>query len=182
MQPIVRDALGFCALLLVAAGAGVAINHARKDPLPLIYRSKSARLEHAVQSITINSPTSNSSAVVIVSNVSIPLVTLDDFKRCVDSRAGIVLDARPEALYHVGHVPGALSLPRSDFEAAYLRLKSQLEKDFAQSLIVYCSDADCDDSALVASALRGLGYEHVSRFKGGWEDWTKEHQPEERTP
>jgi rhodanese-related sulfurtransferase len=181
-QSLGQNFAAFCVFLLIAAIAGAAINHTRDHPLPLIYQSKAARLEHAVQTIAERSRTEKPPATVPVLNSNIPNVSLEKFKRFVDGRTGVIVDARPEIFYRLGHVPGALSLPRNDFEAAYAKLKSQLEKHRGQPLIVYCSDADCEDSELVATALSSLGFRQVTRFKGGWVDWTNAHLPEEKQP
>jgi rhodanese-related sulfurtransferase len=92
------------------------------------------------------------------------------------------LDARPEIFYRLGHVPGALSLARDDFENAYAQLKERLEKDKNQPLIIYCSNSSCEDSHLVQSALLKLGYVNVAVFSGGWATWTQEKLPEETNP
>jgi rhodanese-related sulfurtransferase len=119
---------------------------------------------------------------VPATNLSVRIVSLEEFKRYVEGGGSVICDARPEIFYRLGHVPGALSLPRDDFEAAHTRVKTQLEKNKGQPLIVYCSDADCEDSELVANALFKLGYQQVLRFKGGWADWTNAHLPEEKVP
>jgi rhodanese-related sulfurtransferase len=38
-------------------------------------------------------------------------------------------------------------------------------------VIVYCSDANCDSSVLVANELIGLGYENVLHYADGKNDW-----------
>jgi predicted sulfurtransferase len=67
----------------------------------------------------------------------------------VESKRGLVLDARPEIFHRLGHVPGALSLPRDDFETGYAALKEKLEADRSQPIVIYCSSASCEDSGLV---------------------------------
>src|SRR5690606_30147899 len=87
---------------------------------------------------------------------------------------GIVLDARPEVFHRIGHIPGALSLPREDFENAYASLKEVLEVDKEQIIVVYCSSMSCQDSELVRRALTALGYSRVAILTGGWAAWRAE--------
>jgi len=139
-------------------------------------------LEAQVQTITQNSRPRSAAATATVTNASVSIISLEQFQRCAQPGEALVLDARPRIFYSLSHVPSALSLPRDDFEVSYARLKSQLEKDRARPLAVYCSDADCEDSKLVANALLKLGYSQVLRFKGGWAAWQDAHLPEEKTP
>jgi rhodanese-related sulfurtransferase len=176
-----RDLAGFGVLSVMALLAGLAINQLHDKPLPLVYQTKTERMEHAIEKIVNDSTNQPPSATAPVQKPAIAIVTLDEFKRLVESKETLVLDARPEVFHRLGHVPGALSLPRADFEAGYARLKSRLEKDKNQTIAVYCSDSDCQDSEMVANALVQLDYRRVSLFKGGWADWTGAHLPEEKT-
>lgn len=45
-------------------------------------------------------------------------LTLEEFFEFVD-KDGLVLDTRSKIFYRLGHVPGAISLLRDDFENAY---------------------------------------------------------------
>ena len=182
MQPLAQDVWRFCALLTVAATLGFAGNYVRQPSLPLVYHSKASRLDYQVQTITRNSPTVAPTTAATVTNAGVSIISLEQFQKYAQGSEALVLDARPAVFYGMGHVPGALSLPRDDFEAAHARLKSQLEKNRGRPLAVYCSDADCDDSELVAKALLKLGYPQVLRFKDGWAAWQKAHLPEEQTP
>jgi rhodanese-related sulfurtransferase len=98
-------------------------------------------------------------------------VSLDEMKSISASRAALILDARPEIFYRLGHIPSALSLPRDDFEQQYRARQSLLQSHRDQVLVVYCSGGDCHDSQMVADALERLGYPHVRVFRGGWSDW-----------
>ncbi len=182
MKPLAQDAWRFGALLFVAATIGFAGNSVRRNSLPLVYQSKAARLNNQVQTIAQNSPSNAPTATLEVTNATVTIISLAEFQKHAAGGQALLLDARPEIFYSLGHVPGALSLPRDTFEAAYARLKAQLEKDRSRTLAVYCSDSDCEDSDLVSKALIKLGYSHVLRFKDGWAAWQNAHLPEEKTP
>lgn len=100
-------------------------------------------------------------------------VSFAEFTRYVEEKKIVILDARPEIFHRLGHVPGALTLPRDDFENGYLMLKKRLESDLTQQIIVYCGDASCADASLVKKGLNSLGYGNVAIFTGGWRAWTE---------
>lgn len=173
------DLGGLAVLAVTALAIGLAINHWRAKPLPLVYHTKAERLENAVETISKQAPTN--APTNAVSQPALSQISLDELKRRSAATNSVILDARAEFFYQLGHVPGALSLPRSDFEAAYAKLKTRLEADKNQPIAVYCSGSDCEDSQMVAEALVKLGFRKVAVFKGGWDDWTAAHLPEEKS-
>jgi len=166
---VTGDILGFTVLLSIAVCVGFFLSEFQDKPLPLIYQSKEQRINEAVAQIHVK-----------VSGDGFKLakqLTLKDFRVFVDQKKGLIFDARPEIFYQIGHVPGALSLPRDAFKETYLKLKSLLQLDSAQPIAVYCSDSGCDDSVLVQKALQDIGYTNVAVFRGGWNQWTSENLP-----
>ena len=90
----------------------------------------------------------------------------------------VFLDARDEDGYADDHVPGAVLVDhyRQDkyLPAVMPRLMS------AQSIIVYCSGGDCEDSRFLASSLvyeDGLSSDIVFVYEGGIEDWIAKGKP-----
>ena len=71
------------------------------------------------------------------------------------ARGALLLDARGTMFYEFGHIPGALSLPEEDFEAAFARLEPQLRRSL--DVIVYCSGFGCEASHIVARKLKEKG-------------------------
>jgi rhodanese-related sulfurtransferase len=180
---ICADAGGFALLLTGAVCIGLLANQFRDHQLPLVYVSKADRLEDAVKQIQAV-PESARAALAETEppEAAAPqIISLDDFRQYVDKKEGLILDARPEIFHRLGHVPGALSFPREDFDAAYAKMRSRLESDKGQVLLVYCAGADCEDSQMVADGLAKLGYRRVFVFKGGWDEWEGAHLPEEKT-
>lgn len=162
----------------VAVCAGFFVNQFRDAPLPLVYKNKAERLEEAVQRIAAPQPAPVSKPEVQLSET----LSLAEFSSYVDSRQGLVLDARPEIFHRLGHVPGALSLPRDEFESGYARLKDKLEANRSQALVIYCSSASCEDAALVKKSLASLGFTNLAIFEGGWSEWSGSGKPEEVSP
>ncbi len=81
----------------------------------------------------------------------------------------VLIDARSPDMYTSGHIPGALNLPVSDFDAAYPELKSQLKT--ASLIVVYCDGGDCELSHDLATMLKDLGHGPIQLFAGGFDAW-----------
>lgn len=173
---ILLEDLGMCCVMAtVAAGIALTLNQFRDRPLPLVYESKELRLEKAVDRLAAESASHSSASPITLSNT----VTLEELQEFLKEKRGFVFDARPEIFHRLGHIPGAASLPREDFENAYKSFQKELEKDRGQPIIVYCSNSSCEDAGLVQKSLRSLGYTNVAVFSGGWSEWENNQLPVE---
>jgi rhodanese-related sulfurtransferase len=76
----------------------------------------------------------------------------------------IILDVRPEEEYRAGHIPGALSVPVDDLEAALQTLPKDKE------IVAYCRGPYCVFSDEVVLALSARGYE-ARRLTEGFPEW-----------
>lgn len=173
-QILQADLLTVWLLATTSLCAGLLLNQFRDKPLPLVYQSKEERVMAAVEQIAFAPETARTADVP-------EYMGLEEFRGLVESKEAVVLDARPEIFHRLGHVPGALSLPREDFEASFALHRSRLESDKGALIVIYCSGSACEDSDLVRKALHRLGFTRVSVFKGGWAAWTSAGLPEERT-
>ncbi len=188
MEPILlkelkEDFIRFWILATAALCLGLLINQFRDTSLPLIYQSKQQRLDHAVSGLAAKEPSvpSEMNSASASSYETVPeSLTLEQFHSYVSGKKVLILDARPELFHRIGHVPGAIALPRDDFENYYKKNQTVLERDKTQPLIIYCSGTSCEDSGLTAATLKKLGYTHVSIFHGGWDEWTRAGLPEEK--
>lgn len=81
-----------------------------------------------------------------------------------------MIDARPSLFYQMGHLPGALNLPKESFQAAYVQ-SPDLALDKQRLLIVYCESANCTDSTMVANDLQAVGHVNVAVYSAGWQEW-----------
>ena len=185
------DLFSLFALATCCLCAGLVANQMRDHPLPLIYASKQDRLGQTLARLDqdqIPPPIDQTTSIIAPAEISqspsmgIPrVIDLEEFEKLVQSKGGIVLDARPEIFHRLGHVPGALSLSREEFERDYARLRVALESSRDKAVAVYCSSASCEDSQMVAEALVKLGYRHLLVFKDGWSEWTHAGLPEEHS-
>lgn len=173
IRSLVCDFFGVAILAIIALCLGYLVNRLRDKPLPLVYQYKAERIQQAV----IHLSPKPQLPIVPVFNQSL---SLQEFREFVEKKQGLVLDARPELFHRIGHVPGARSLPRDDFENSYNHYKSVLEKDKTQPIVVYCADTSCEDSELVRQALVRLHYTHVAIFHGGWAEWQRAGLKEEK--
>lgn len=89
-------------------------------------------------------------------------------------KGALFLDARPLDFYTMGHVPGALSLPLEDFNAAFARLEPTLRQRF--EIVVYCAGYGCDASHEVVRMMRDRGVAAVILAEG-WPAWTDAKYP-----
>lgn len=99
-------------------------------------------------------------------------VSVAHLKRLMDEKKPItIIDARPKARkYDLGHIPGAISLPDSQFEKQAAEL---LPADKATELFFYCDGLACklsNDSAMKAIKM---GYTNVKVVPEGYPAWVK---------
>ena len=163
-----REIAWLLAMGAVALGVGLVVNALRGQPLPLRYQSKAERLAVAVAAV---SGQSERPAVPVAAAGQIPHVTSDEVRAMMERGGVVLVDARGELFFRLGHLPGALSLPRDRFRMAYDEHRGVLGANSAGTIVVYCQSATCEDSTMVATALRDLGYGSVVILEGGWNGW-----------
>jgi rhodanese-related sulfurtransferase len=78
----------------------------------------------------------------------------------------VFLDVREPNEWNLGHVPGAVHVPRGQLEG---KIEALLGRD--RDVVVYCAGGS--RSALAADTLRQLGYENVASLKGGFRGWAE---------
>ncbi|MEM6820406.1 MAG: rhodanese-like domain-containing protein [Verrucomicrobiota bacterium] len=168
-----RDSITILGLGILSLVVALFINQLRAAPLSLVYQSKKVRLLGSVEQLSVTGGPTNESSEKIIS--------LDRMKRIVEESEALVIDTRPALFYELGHIPEAISLPRDNFKAGYQNIRTQLEHNKSQRIVVYCSSLSCEDSGLVAEALNKLGYTNVWIFKQGWSAWQKANLTESRS-
>jgi len=166
-----KDGLMVSLLAAVSLAVGLGMNTLRDKPFSLVYKPKKERVLEA--------------AVKFSSEESLPgkirEVGLEEFQALM-RRGSVILDARAEVFHRLGHIPGAKSFPREDFESAYELLGDDLAGHRAETVLVYCSSGNCEDSHLVAEGLARLGFHDVAILAGGWSVWQRHGQATEEAP
>lgn len=83
----------------------------------------------------------------------------------------MIIDARPyKPKYVKGHIPGAVSIPFSEFD----KKTDLLPKDKDTLLIYYCGGLKCKLSHKSAKKAEALGYTNVKVFAKGFPEWKKQ--------
>jgi sulfur-carrier protein adenylyltransferase/sulfurtransferase len=99
-----------------------------------------------------------------------PTIGLDEAAPLVDGDA-VFLDVREQNEWDLGHVPGALHVPRASVET---RVPAELP-DRSQRIVVYCARGN--RSRLAGQTLLQLGYEHVENLVDGFMGWEEAGLP-----
>ena len=76
----------------------------------------------------------------------------------------VVIDLREPNEWNLGHLPGALHIPRGRLES---QIEARVRRD--QPVVLYCQGGS--RSALAADTLRQMGYARVVSMAGGFRDW-----------
>ena len=92
----------------------------------------------------------------------------------------LIYDARPSFFYHLGHLPGAISLPKDGGDAEIQKHESEIKAAIAikKPIVVYCTNLLCADARTVASHLSSFGYSSAV-MSGGWDAWKEAGLPTE---
>jgi rhodanese-related sulfurtransferase len=111
-----------------------------------------------------------------IRNGNLHAVSVAHVKRLLDEKTPMTLiDARPkERKYDKGHIPGAISLPDSQFEKL---AAERLPADKAAPLYFYCDGLACKLSNDSAEKALRLGYTNVKVVPEGYPGWEKAFGP-----
>ncbi len=91
----------------------------------------------------------------------------------------IFVDARDDAEYQAGHIPGAFQFdhyhPERYLAAVYPACTT------AGEIVVYCRGGDCEDSEFAAISLNqaGIPLDKLRIYPGGFTDWSTNRMPVE---
>jgi rhodanese-related sulfurtransferase len=85
----------------------------------------------------------------------------------------LLVDARPATKYREAFLPGALSLPKAEFELK----KGLLPADKSTPLVFYCGGYTCQLSHQSARAALEIGYTDVAVFTAGEPAWREAGLP-----
>ena len=100
-------------------------------------------------------------------------VSVSEAKDLLDNGGNIFLDCRTSKEFKMGHVPGAINIPRGLLE---FKIDKQIP-DKATSIIMYCKSGG--RGCLATCTLCKMGYKNVKNMDGGWVAWEKAGYPVE---
>ncbi|OQX61068.1 MAG: hypothetical protein B5M56_10015 [Desulfococcus sp. 4484_241] len=144
-------------LLILSAAVALLFNHVRPNGLPVI-------------TTVTNAPQQNMAASGGMS------VTLQEAISLYKKGGAVFVDARGPEAYRAGHIPGAFNLPFGR-EDDFLEHFFKAVPDTKALIVTYCDGNGCTLGEELAGMLKGLGYENVRVFEGGWAQWQKHKYP-----
>jgi rhodanese-related sulfurtransferase len=104
---------------------------------------------------------------------SICEVTVSEAKELLDKGGYLFLDCREPKEYKMGHIPGAVNIPRGLLE---FKIANKVPDKMTQ-IVMYCKKGG--RGCLAACTLCRMGYENVVNMDGGWLAWEKAGYPVE---
>ena len=90
--------------------------------------------------------------------------------RKIIDEGGVAVDARDTSDYNLGHLPGAISIPVRASRKDRMEVLEGISNE--TPIVVYCQSATCSYGEEVARLLLQDGYDDISIFGGGWEEWS----------
>jgi rhodanese-related sulfurtransferase len=100
-------------------------------------------------------------------------VSVSEAKEMLDKGGWVFLDCREPKEYKMGHVPGAINIPRGVIEFS----ADKKIPDKNAKILVYCKIGG--RGCLTACTLCRMGYKNVRNLGGGWAAWEKAGYPVE---
>jgi rhodanese-related sulfurtransferase len=94
-------------------------------------------------------------------------------------KKAVIIDARDELFFGMGHIPGAINFPLPSFEGKFQQLLPQVSG--SDIVIIYCARESCTDSQKLAELLLNKGVKNLYVYKAGFEDWEKNEKIPQNT-
>jgi rhodanese-related sulfurtransferase len=98
-------------------------------------------------------------------------ITVAEAKEILDQGGYVFLDCREPKEYKMGHVPGAINIPRGLMEFKVAKAVPNKE----ENIVIYCKSGG--RGCLAACTLCRMGYKNVKNMDGGWLAWEKAGYP-----
>ena len=97
-------------------------------------------------------------------SAALEAISIDDLRVRLGEGYILLLDVRPEAEYHAGHIKGALSVPINELAERLNALPK------GRGMVAYCRGPYCFFADEAVALLRERGYT-VQRLAQGYPDW-----------
>lgn len=147
----------FC-IAMAAVLLALAINWLRPEGLPLFFNGRT------------NAPNGPSETGFGAGEIALA-DAIENFK----TGQALFVDARPDADYAAGHIPGALNLTMDGMDAWVDGFIA--ENDVDTLIIAYCDGVHCDLGHDLAEQLQLLGFARAYYLKNGWQRWKTSGMP-----
>jgi rhodanese-related sulfurtransferase len=109
-------------------------------------------------------------AILVEPDAKTGEVSTEELRRILADGSAVVIDARPQAEFDAGHIPGAriLDVPPGGEVAA---LEALTKGNKAAGLVVYCNGPYCQASRRLGEQLHTAGFTNVRRYQLGMPVW-----------
>jgi rhodanese-related sulfurtransferase len=105
-------------------------------------------------------------------------ITRDELQARMEAGDDVtVVEALGPMYFDDAHLPGAINVPHDRVD----ELAPQLLPSLDATIVVYCSNTPCPNSAIASARLVQLGYTDVLEYVEGKQDWIEAGLPVERT-
>lgn len=111
---------------------------------------------------------------------TVSAISMEDLFALQQNGQLLLLDARPSFFYSLGHIQGAISMPKGG-SAEHIKLREEEIKTALaakKTIVTYCTNASCPDARSVAANLSEAGFP-CSVLVGGYESWKESGLPVE---
>jgi rhodanese-related sulfurtransferase len=98
-------------------------------------------------------------------------ITVAEAKEILDQGGYLFIDCREPKEYKMGHIPGAINVPRGLME---FKIGTTVP-DKNEHIVVYCKSGG--RGCLATCTLCRMGYTNVKNVDGGWLAWEKAGYP-----
>lgn len=98
---------------------------------------------------------------------NLTIINADESEQLIKTGATI-LDVREPAEFDMGHLTGAVNIPRGLLE--FMVGNNPALQDTEKALLIYCKNGG--RSTLAADTLQKMGFRQVSMLAGGFDNWT----------
>jgi rhodanese-related sulfurtransferase len=104
---------------------------------------------------------------------NVTMISLEDAKALFDKGGAVFLDCREPDEYKMGHIPGAINVPRGLLE---FQITSKVP-DKNANIVMYCKTGG--RACLACQSIGEMGYKNAKDMEGGWVAWEKAGYPVE---
>lgn len=121
----------------------------------------------------------NSDGIALVksrySSKTLPLVSHEELAELIKGDRAMIIDARDEASFRLGHIPSAINVPVYFSPVALQEFANKIPP--GRQVVVYCQSDSCEYDDQIGSQLYLMGVTKIALFRGGWREWKQHNSP-----
>lgn len=110
----------------------------------------------------------NAHDLVVIAKQKINEIAIENAEKAIND-ASVMIDVREADEFALGHIAGAINIPRGLLEFKLSGTESLTSRDL--NIVLYCKTSG--RSALAAETMQNMGYLQVSSIAGGIDAWVQ---------